>query len=421
MTPSSFCGEKKNFLLQRKGTAKLLAGLIGVIAIIFSLKLASNTPEEPQTFLLQIEAHDKYQRSAIADTGAAILKVEPHFVYATATQEEYEALQLLPLSLSPLSQLDLLDYPSKDEKFHNFDELLAAMDLLTNQYPDLVQQEVIGESIEGRPIINLRLSSAQSSEDLPSIVFMGGHHAREHLSVEMPLMLAQHLAREHSKGNPQITQLLASREINIIPIVNPDGAEYDIEGGRYKMWRKNRRKIAGSQRGVDLNRNYGFRWGTGGSSKNPQSDVYMGEAPFSEPETLAIKNFIDRKPNTNILLSFHTFSELILYPWGHTYDSIREQKDFLVHKKLAETMAKMNNYKPQQSSDLYIASGDTTDWSYGVHGIISFTFELDPKDQWSGGFYPGQRYIDIVFEKNLKPCLYLIEKASDPYQVLSEG
>ena len=85
---------------------------------------------------------------------------------------------------------------------------------------------------------------------------------------------------------------------------------------------------------------------------------------------------------------------------------------------MAETMAKWNGYVPQQSSDLYIASGDTTDWSYGELGIISFTFELDPKSMWKGGFYPGQSKIPVVFKKNIKPAMYLIDHADNPYRVI---
>ena len=85
---------------------------------------------------------------------------------------------------------------------------------------------------------------------------------------------------------------------------------------------------------------------------------------------------------------------------------------------MAQTMSKWNGYTPQKSSDLYIASGDTTDWSYGEHRIISFTFELDPKSMWSGGFYPGQAKIPVIFKKNINPALYLINLADNPYRVL---
>ena len=88
---------------------------------------------------------------------------------------------------------------------------------------------------------------------------------------------------------------------------------------------------------------------------------------------------------------------------------------------MAQTMAQWNKYTPQQSSELYIASGDTTDWAYGAHGIFAFTFELSPKSMWDGGFYPGQGVIDRVFNDNLRPLMYMLEVTADPYKVLSHS
>ena len=144
----------------------------------------------------------------------------------------------------------------------------------------------------------------------------------------------------------------------------------------------------------------------------------MGPSPFSEPESMAIRDFVTSQPNTTILLSFHTFSELVLYPWGHTHDAIGNATDLATFKKMAETMAAWNKYTPEQSSDLYIASGDTTDWAYGDRGIFAFTFELSPANQFEGGFYPGAGVIDKVFTDNLKPCLYLLDVAADPRAVI---
>ncbi|MGE3388234.1 MAG: M14 family metallopeptidase, partial [Bdellovibrionales bacterium] len=229
---------------------------------------------------------------------------------------------------------------------------------------------------------------------------------------------AERLINGYKNGDAEIRRLLQTRDIHIIPIVNPDGKEHDISTGDYKFWRKNRATINNAKQGVDLNRNYSYGWGGGGASSDPRSDTYRGPGPFSEPETQAIKKFIEVQHNISILLSFHTFSELILYPWGHTDDRIGDQRDYLVHKTMAETMAQWNSYTPQQSSELYIASGDTTDWSYGAHKIISFTFELDPSSMFEGGFYPGASKIDVVAEKNWRPCLYLMDLADNPYRVL---
>ena len=188
----------------------------------------------------------------------------------------------------------------------------------------------------------------------------------------------------------------------------------------YKWWRKNRQgKGAGSVYGVDLNRNYGYKWGGEGAGDSQDSETYRGETAFSEPETQAVKTFIEAHPNITTLLTYHTFSELILYPWGHQYDSIEDQKALRVHEVMAQTMGRMTGYKPQQSSDLYITSGDTTDWSFGEHGIISFTFELYPASLWEGGFYPPASVIQDVVNNNIPSALYLIDYADNPYRVLS--
>jgi carboxypeptidase T len=148
----------------------------------------------------------------------------------------------------------------------------------------------------------------------------------------------------------------------------------------------------------------------------------MGTTPFSEPETIAIKNYVESLPRAKVLLSYHTYSSLILYPWGGKDDKISNEKDYQTFVKMAQKMAEWTDYTPEQSSELYIASGDTCDWAYGEHGIFAFTFELDPKDEWgNGGFYPGSEIIDSVVEKNKNPFLYLIGLADDPHRALNFG
>jgi carboxypeptidase T len=378
---------------------------------------------------VQIAAKSKQERSAIANFGISIESIKPDSVWGFANRKGIEKLSHAGFKV--LGEYDYqiargghenaFGFPPEDAKFHTYDQLTQALQSLQKQNSDIAALQSIGKTIEGRDIWAIHFNSSrealsQGVSNKPGVVFMGNHHAREHLSLEVPFMLAQYLMDHRKDSN--ISALLDTRDIWIIPMVNPDGAEYDIKTGRYQWWRKNRRDNGDGNFGVDLNRNYGFQWGTGGSDHDTSSEVYMGKEPFSEPETQAIRDFIDNRPNTKVLLSFHTFSELILYPWGHKYDAISNTKDFQVFEKMAKTMAQWNRYTPEQSSDLYIASGDTTDWAYGAHGIFAFTFELSPSSLWQGGFYPGAKVIDKVFAANLQPCLYLIKMAGDPYQVL---
>ena len=406
---------------------KKSAFLAAVILIAVSVaQFAQSTSN--QRYWMKIRATDKFQRSVIANI-VGIENTKEDYVVAFGGEEELKQIQKLGwlMSYSNLAEeahFSTKDFPQKDSAFHNYAEMTAELAKLANENPTLVTMSSIGNSTEGRATWVLRLGADQShASEKPSVIFMGGHHAREHLSMEMPLMLAQYLVNQYKAGNERVVGLMKNRDIHIIPMVNPDGAEYDIQDGSYKMWRKNRSKNADGTFGTDLNRNYGFQWGTGGSSTNPSNDTYMGTKPFSEPETVNIKNYVESNSNITILLSFHTYSQLILYPWGHKYDGIENGKDLQVHEVMAKKMAEWNKYAPQQASDLYIASGDTTDWAYGVHKIFSFTFELDPSQAsggfGGGGFYPGAGVIQPVFDKNIEPCLYLLEYADNPYRTLS--
>ncbi len=382
---------------------------------------------------IQIEAKNKFDRSKLTDLGISIEATRSDSVWGFATQEEIAAAKKLGFKI--LGSFDTkvargghegsFDFPSQDSRFHNYAETLSEIARLVKENPELAMAHTIGKSHEGKDLVILHINSdpvsrARGISNKPGIIYMGNHHAREHLSLEVPLILADYLLK--NKTNPTIAKLLSTRDIWILPMVNPDGAEFDTADGKYHMWRKNRKINGDGTFGVDLNRNYGFKWGSGGSSTSTSSDVYMGPKPFSEPETQAVKSFIDGRPNLRVLLSFHTYSELILYPWGHKYDSVETAKDLKVFETMAQTMSKWNGYKPQQASDLYIASGDTTDWAYGEHGIFAFTFELSPKNSFGGGgFYPGQGVIDRVFEANLRPCLYMMDLADDPYRALNGG
>jgi carboxypeptidase T len=372
-----------------------------------------------------VRAKDRVERTNLVNQGMSIESVVEDMSYGFATVEMLDSLKLQGVEVVshfPANEIRSLDFPAEDAIYHNYAEMTEELQRLAAEYPRLVHLFSIGKTLEGRDILGVRLNpeveNAEAPTSLPGAIFMGGHHAREHLSMELPLRYARHLAEGYGKDST-ITDLLNRRDIYFIPMVNADGAEFDISTGRYKSWRKNRKVNGGSCLGVDLNRNYGYQWGTGGSSNNPCSDVYMGTAPFSEPETMAIKTFVESKPNVKVLLSFHTFSELILYPWGHKYDPVENTRDRTTFEMMGRTMAGWNRYTPQSSSDLYIASGDTTDWAYGQLGIFAFTFELSPRDMWNGGFYPGAGAIERTFQANLRPLLYLIDLADDPYRAVA--
>jgi carboxypeptidase T len=191
-------------------------------------------------------------------------------------------------------------------------------------------------------------------------------------------------------------------------MVNPDGVEYDVSASQYRWQRKNMRVNPGGEIGVDLNRNYGYMWGGSGASDQPHSDTYQGPAAFSEPETQAIKRFVEARPNIKTSVSYHSYGSLIFWPWSYSYDPIPNGEDLKVFKAIAMKMGALTGYTPEQSSDLYASSGDTDDWMYGARRIFGFTFELE-----GGSFYPGAAAIAPAVKKNTAAALYLIGAAGD--------
>jgi carboxypeptidase T len=405
--------------------------LLAIVPLLTIAHTARTESTEQEMKFIQIAAKDKHERSQIVNQGVSIEFVRSDSVWGIANDKTIKKLKKAgftvmgthDLSVARGGHQGILDFPRDDARYHNYQRTQAALQTMQAANADIASLVVIGPSLEGRNITAIHINTTPEAHtgshqsNKPGAVFMGNHHAREHLSVEIPLMMADYLLR--NRAEPRIAALLDTRDIWIIPMVNPDGSEWDVSTGRYKFWRKNRRNNGNGTFGVDLNRNYGFQWGTGGSSTDGSSDVYMGPQPFSEPETQAIRNFVDNHLNTKVLLSFHTFSELILYPWGHSNDPVPNATDRATFQRMAQTMAQWNHYTPEQSSDLYIASGDTTDWAYGTHGIFAFTFELSPSNMFDGGFYPGD-IIDRVFADNLQPVLYMIDVADNPRKVLKE-
>jgi len=296
--------------------------------------------------------------------------------------------------------------------YHSAETLEHDLRQLAESQPEIAELREIGRSLEDRPIWALRIGERHATEH--KLLFMGCHHAREWVSVEVPYLLAEHLVK--NAGQAPVRDWLHRGEIWVAPMVNPDGHEYSRTQDR--LWRKNRRHNADDSIGVDPNRNYGYMWGTlniNTSSHVPSDPTYVGPRAFSEPETRAVRNLVARELFRGVI-TYHSFSQLILYPWGYTLRPILDASDRATMTKLAERMAQLikgvhgSTYRPQQSSQLYRTAGDTTDWTYGEYAIPSFTIELRPDSLENGGFILPPEQIQPTFEENLPAALAFIDR-----------
>ena len=393
------------------------------IVLAFSLTVLALTAHagEEQPYWMKVTAHDKFDRTKIAETGVSLEVYGDDFVMVLGTAAQADRLLKMGVLVSKFPAThQFLDFPKWDSNFHNYDELKSELLALAASHPGITALDSIGTSVEGRDLLRLRISKDLSNaSQLPAMLLTGGHHAREHVSVEVPLMFAQRLLSLYYSGDAQAIRLIESRDIQIVPLVNPDGAEWDIQRGVYRVWRKNRTPNSDGSYGVDLNRNYSQGWNNvEGASGDPGNETFRGRSAFSEPETQAVKKWIDATTNATTLLSLHTYSELILYPWGSSYDPIANARDLQVFKTMSKTMSQWNRYTPMQASNLYAVSGELCDWAYDAHKLFAFTFEMDPSSFVNDGFYPGQGQLPAIFEKNFPAIMYMIEVADNPYKVL---
>lgn len=411
------------------------------MALVLLLPLAGNAspPQQPGSATEYVVGgvRTAVQRSQIAATGAALNSQEHSELNITATPDEVARLRRLGYQVQP-AQLaaaqdsraagSINDFPPADSAYHNYPEMTDEINQIVANYPSIAMRTSFGASYQGRDLIAVKISDNVGVDEAePEVLFTHHQHAREHLTVEMAMYLLNLFTGSYATDT-RVRDLVNSREIWIMPDVNPDGGEYDIATGSYRSWRKNRQPNAGSTNiGTDLNRNWAYQWGCcGGSSGSTGSETYRGPTPESSPEVSTIADFVRgrvvggvQQIRTNI--DFHTYSELVLWPYGYTYADTAPgmtATDAAAFRALGEGMAATNGYTPEQASDLYITDGSIDDWLWGSQRIFSFTFEMYPTGFGGGGFYPPDEVIAAQTTRNRAAVLCLLDYSDDPYRAI---
>jgi carboxypeptidase T len=326
------------------------------------------------------------------------------------------------LTLVTSSVATATEFPAGRTGYHSYTEMSAEVAAVAVAHPEIVRRFSIGKTYKGRDIWAVKISdNVGVDETEPEVMFDGSHHADEHMATEMTLQILHWLVNGYG-SDPRITSIVDSREIWIVFTVNPDGAEFDISGGRFHFWRKNRQPTPGTTSiGTDLNRNYSYHWGGGGrTSTNPQAITYRGTKAFSTPEARAMRDFmatrvVAGRQQIRTAITFHENGRLVMWPYGYTMANVPSDMTTQDHAALAaigKHMAATNRYRPQQASDLYISSGTSRDYQYGVYRIFAYTFEMSVKD------YPDDSLIASETGRNKEAVLYLLEQSWCPLAVL---
>uniref|UniRef100_A0A671V168 Carboxypeptidase A1 n=1 Tax=Sparus aurata TaxID=8175 RepID=A0A671V168_SPAAU len=287
---------------------------------------------------------------------------------------------------------DSFDYAN----YHTISEIYNFQDMLVRENPNLVSKIVIGQSYEGRPLSVLKFSTGANR---PGLWIDTGIHSREWVTQASGTWFAKKIATAYG-SDPALTAILNNMDIFLLIMTNPDGFAYTQTNNR--MWRKTRKPNPGSSCvGVDPNRNWDAGFGEPGASNNPCSETYRGPRANSESEVKSIVDFVRSHGNLKSFISIHSYSQMLLYPYGYTSTPAKDQAELhSLAKKAITALASLYGTRYRYGSiinTIYQASGGTIDWTYNQGIKYSYTFEL--RDTGDYGFLlPANQIIPTAEE-----------------------
>jgi len=310
---------------------------------------------------------------------------------------------------------------TKTGAYHTYQEMTDLLIQLQENYSDIMKLESQGTTYEGRTIWAVKLSDNVEVDETsePGVLFLGAHHGNEKPSFETLIFFIQYLVETYYKENTdndldgyvnedpidgidndqdgdvdedpsedRVRDALNNTEIFVMPMVNPDGVEVDTRKNCAPNYGSFGLRKEITSYGVDLNRNYAYKWFLYRIFPrgyhylymiNDEGFNYRGEQPFSENETLAVKNLVEAHDNIKVSLSFHSYGEFILFPWTHTSKDTPDEDLFI---SVGENITQINGFYLYTGNRDYIiprytgSLGTSENWLYGEKGILSYTVEL---------------------------------------------
>ena len=315
------------------------------------------------------------------------------------------------------------------EGYRNYEDLTNELQQIAADYPEITSLTSLGNStcydyyLEGNnnysdfqhQIWCLKLSdNPQENEDEPNIFYAAEIHAREPISLEVDMYILNYLVSNYGISD-SVTNWIDNTQIWFIPLMNPDGHKLVTEGW-HTMHRKNMRDNDGdgfpdysTVDGVDLNRNFGYVWGSNGASDNSSSSIYHGPNAWSEQEIVYVRDLIyTHKFYAGI--TYHSYGEDVLYPLGHLPGACSLDHEIMddLATEMANSIPKIGGsgyYTPMQAVDFgYTCQGTMGDWGYAEQRIFAFTIEL------ATTFIPPASQVEQICEDNLEAALIMLDR-----------
>ncbi|XP_033050744.1 carboxypeptidase A1 [Trachypithecus francoisi] len=298
--------------------------------------------------------------------------------------------------------------------YHTLEEIYDFLDLLVAENPHLVSKIQIGNTYEGRPIYVLKFSTGGSGR--PAIWIDTGIHSREWVTQASGVWFAKKITQDYGQ-DAAFTAILDTLDIFLEIVTNPDG--FAFTHSKDRMWRKTRSLTAGSLCvGVDPNRNWDAGFGLAGASSNPCSQTYRGKFANSEVEVKSIVDFVKDHGNIKAFISLHSYSQLLMYPYGYKTEPAPDQDELdQLSQAAVKALASLYGTNFKYGSiikAIYQASGSSIDWTYSQGIKYSFTFEL--RDTGNYGFLlPASQIIPTAQETWLALLTIMEHTLNHPY------
>ncbi len=404
------------------------AGFLALFLIMFLFAPAYCAAEDTPNMQVRVYFDSRDEIRQLQAMHLDIVWCDENFVEVITDRDELGLIQAVGFATEIIHPDVVKFYQSRMAvkgmgNYKNLEEINQKIDSIVTSTPSIVSPKIsIGQTIDGRDIWAFKISDNPTvDEEEPEVLYTACIHAREVITPEVLFYFIDHLTSNYG-GDPDITWLVDNRELWFVPMVNPDGYFWNqvISPAGGGMWRKNRRNNGDGTYGVDLNRNFGYKWGYDNTGSSPDTDdqTYRGTGPFSEPETQTMRDFAESREFV-VSVYYHSYSNLILWPWGYAEIYTPDEDIFAA---MGDSLLYMNGYWPCPGWMLYLTNGDSDDWIYGEQTAKNktFAFTMEVGDYMDGFWPPGNR-IQALIHENLEPNLFYARVADNPFYADNAG
>ena len=429
------------------------AALATLLALALAAPIAATTsangaagaaPASDTDDIRQYEVHvhgsTSATRTAIAQAGVSIDEADEETVVVSGRAAQAKKLRQLGYEVTPLgsapdrssaADAGILDFPSADSRYHNYAEMNAEIDQRLAAYPGIMSKRVIGKSYQGRDIVAIKISDnvgdrrvrARGPVHPPPARARAPHRgdgalpaARAGLRVRLRLPRHEHgeQPRDLDRPGPQPGRRRVRHRLRRLPLVAQEPPAQQRQFVRRHRPEPQLELPLGLLRrlvGLDVLR-----------------DLPGHGAAESAPEVKVVADFVRSrvvggKQQIRAGVDFHTYSELVLWPFGYTNADTTTgmtADDRNAFATVGQKMAASNGYTPEQSSDLYITDGSIDDYLWGSQKIFAYTFEMYPASSGGGGFYPPDEVIERETARNRDAVLQLLENSDCMYRSIGK-